>query len=98
MGVTRHTGVVVMSLYPNTKSGKIGYFNSKIAPWTTNATAIGTTSAAVTALQSKVTAAQTKLDAQIAAEQAVKTATDAASDAVAVMVQAGADIIKAVRA
>ncbi len=87
-----------MSLYPNTKTGKIGYFNSKIAPWTTNATAIGTTSAAVTDLQTKVTTAQAKLDAQIAAEQAVKTATEAATVAVAQMVEAGADIIKNIRA
>ena len=61
-----------MSLYPKTKPGKIGYFNSKIAPWTTNATAIGTTSTAVTALNTLVTAAQGKLDDQIAAEQAAK--------------------------
>jgi hypothetical protein len=87
-----------MSLYPNTKPGKIGFFNSKIAPWTTNSVAIGTTSAAVTALDGLVTAAQTKLDEQIAAEQAVKTATQAANNAVKAMVDAGADIIKAIRA
>jgi len=87
-----------MSLYPNTKPGKIGYFNSKIAPWTTNAVAIGTTSAAVTALNTLVTTAQTKLDDQIAAEQAVKTATASADAAVAAMVAAGADIIKNIRA
>src|SRR5262245_61490408 len=86
-----------MSLYPNTKAGKIGYFNSKVAPWNANAVAIGTTTAAVTALQTKVTAAQTKLDAQIAAEQAAKAATEAATDAVRVMVAAGAEIIKAIR-
>jgi hypothetical protein len=87
-----------MSLYPNTKPGKIGYFNSKTSPWTTNATAIGTTSTAVTALGTLVTAAQAKLDAQTAAEQASKAATAAADDAVALMVAAGADIIKNIRA
>ena len=87
-----------MSLYPNTKPGKIGYFNSKVAPWTTNAVAIGTTSTAVTALQALVTAAQSALDDQIAAEQAAKTKTATADDAVALMVAAGADIIKNIRA
>jgi hypothetical protein len=87
-----------MSLYPNTKPGKIGYFNSKVAPWTTNATAIGTTSAAVTALQTKITTAQDKLDAQIAAEQAAKAATAAADNAVAVMVAAAMEIVKDIRA
>src|SRR5688572_5004480 len=87
-----------MSLYPNTKAGKVAYFNSKVAPWTTNATAIGTTTAAITDLQSKVTSAQTKLAEQVAAEQAVKTATMAASNAVAEMVLAGMDIVKSIRA
>jgi hypothetical protein len=87
-----------MSLYPNTKSGKIGYFNSKVAPWNASATQIGTTTAAVTALQTKITAAQDKLDAQIAAEQAAKTATAAADAAVAAMVAAGMDIVKDIRA
>lgn len=87
-----------MPLYPSSKAGKIGYFNSKIAPWTTNAVAIGTTTALVTDLDTKVTNAQTKLDAQIAAEQAAKTATEAATAAVASMVAAGADIIKSIRA
>jgi hypothetical protein len=86
------------SLYPKTKPGKIGYFNSKIGPWTASATSIGTTSAAVTALQGLVTAAQGKLDDQIAAEQAAKAATAAADVAVAAMVAAGADIIKNIRA
>src|SRR5438128_352870 len=87
-----------MSLIPSSKTDKVAFFNSKITPWTTNATAIGTTTAAVTDLQTKVTTAQTKLAAQVAAEQASKTATMAANDAVATMVIAGSDIIKAIRA
>jgi len=87
-----------MSLIPNTKSAKIAFFNSKIAPWTTNATAIGTTAGAVTALEALVTDAQTKLDAQVAAEQAAKTATMTSNNGVDAMVTAGSDIIKAIRA
>ncbi len=86
-----------MSLYPNTKTGKVAFFNSKVAPWTTNATAIGTTTTAVTDLQTKVTAAQDKLAAQVAAVQAAKTATMAADNAVAAVCVAGGDIIKSIR-
>lgn len=87
-----------MPLYPNTKSGKIAFFNSKVTPWQSSATSIGTTAAAVTALLAKITAAQAKVDAQTAAEQAAKTATAAADSAVAEVVSAGADIIKNIRA
>ncbi len=87
-----------MGLIPSTKTGKVAFFNSKIAPWTTNATAIGTTTTAVTALQTKVEAALAALDAQVAAEQAVKTATMTADNAVAAVVTAGSDIIKSIRA
>src|SRR4051812_42465952 len=87
-----------MSLIPKTKIGKIQFFNSKITPWQTNAVAIGTTAAAVTDLQTKLTNAQTKLDAQIAAEAAFRTAVAAADDAVGILALAGADIIKNIRA
>ena len=87
-----------MSLVPKSKPGKVVFFNSKIDPWMTNSVAIGTTTAAVTDLQSKVTFAQSKLDEQYAAEAAAKAATLGADMAVAAMAKAGADIIKAVRA
>ena len=87
-----------MGLIPSSKTGKVAFFNSKITPWTSNAVAIGTTSAAVTDLQTKVTAAQEKLAEQVAAEQAAMTATMAANNAVAAVVAAGSDIIKAIRA
>src|SRR4051794_27775228 len=87
-----------MSLIPKTKIGKIQFYTAKITPWSSNAIAIGTSSAAVTDLQTKLTAAQTKLDAQIAAEAAFRTAVGAADAAVATLALAGADIIKAIRA
>lgn len=86
-----------MSLYPKTKPGKIGYFNSKVAPWTANAVAIGSTAPTVTAFSALVTAAQTKMADQIAAEQAAKAATEACDAAVASMVFAGVEIFKQVR-
>jgi hypothetical protein len=87
-----------MSLYPRDKAGTIGYFRSKVAPWTTNATAIGTTSAAVTAMDAKVDAAQAKLDAKIAAHEAAKNATAALDTAVDELIVAGMDIVRQIRA
>lgn len=88
----------VMALLPTTINGKIEYYRSKNAPWTTNATAIGTTTTAVTALATKVTAAQTKLDAQVALQQALKNATADLHQGIRDMTTAGGDIVRQVRA
>jgi hypothetical protein len=86
-----------MALVPDKKQQKISFYQSKIDPWTTNATAIGTTTTAVTALGTLVTAAQTAMDAQTTAEAAFRTAVEAANNAVNAMAAAGADIISAIR-
>ncbi len=87
-----------MNLMPSSKTGKVAFLKSKLAPWQDHAVDIGTTAAAVTGLQTLLTAAQEKLDAQVAADEAAKTATMAANNAVAAAAAAGADIIKAIRA
>ena len=87
-----------MGLVPDGKLAKMQWYQSKIAPWTTNAVAIGTTAAAVTALETKLTAAQDAVAAQTAAHEAAKTATAAADNAIAVLSDAGADIIRQIRA
>lgn len=87
-----------MSLVPYTRAGKVSFYQSKIAPWTANAVAIGTSSAAVTDLQTKLTAAQTLIAAQVAAMEAAKTATMAADNAVDQLAIAGANIISSIRA
>lgn len=87
-----------MSLVPPTIIGKINFFQSKNTPWAANAVAIGTTTTAVSALATKVTAAQTKLATQIAAHEAAKNATADLHAAVHDMANAGADIIKQIRA
>jgi hypothetical protein len=94
---SRVLGASIMALVPNTKQGKVNFYQSKIAPWTTNATAIGTTSGAVTALGTLVTAADTALAAQATAEAAARSAVEAANLAVNAMATAGADIISAIR-
>jgi hypothetical protein len=87
-----------MSLVPQTKIGKIQFYTNKLPFWQTNAVAIGTTAGAVTSLEAKLDIAAEKLTAQIAAQSAAKTAVLAADEAVKALADAGADIIKAIRA
>lgn len=87
-----------MATVPATIVGKIEFFRSRNTPWTTNATAIGTTAGAVTNVAAKVAAAQAKLDAQIALQNAVKAATEDLHLAIRDLMAAGGDVIKQVRA
>jgi hypothetical protein len=87
-----------VGLLPQTKIGKIQFFQSKIAPWTTNATAIGTTSAEVTALAAKVTAAEDAMADHVAAQAAAKTKTQILDDAIDGLVVSGMAIVKQIRA
>lgn len=86
-----------MALVPDKKQDKISFYQSKIAPWTTNATAIGTTSSNVANLGTLTTAAQTAMDAQTTAEAAFRSSVAAANSAISAMDTAGADIISAIR-
>lgn len=86
-----------MALIPHKKIEKVSFFSSRITTWTTNATAIGTTSGAVTSLGTLVTSAQAAIAAQEAAENDAKAKTSAANSAVDAVVKAGGDIISAIR-
>jgi hypothetical protein len=86
-----------MGLIPDTKQGKINFFQSKITPWTTNATAIGTTAAEVTALNALVEAAADAVATQITNEAAFRASVASADVAINAMVKAGGDIISAIR-
>ena len=86
-----------MSLLPDTINGKIEFVQSKIPAWQLSATQIGTTSAAVTALNTKLTTAQAKLAAAILARETAKTATVDLHLAMRDLVNATSDIVKAVR-
>jgi hypothetical protein len=87
-----------MSVVPRDNVTKIQFFEDHIAPWTASAVAIGTTAAAVTALQTKTEAARDAYTAQQAARQAAETATEAVKQAVEAMGVAGAAIIDQIRA
>ena len=86
-----------MPLVPAKKEEKVAFFRARIAPWQTNAVAIGTTGAAVTALDGLVTAAEDAIAAQLVALNAYRTAVETTDTAVAAMAGAGADIISAIR-
>lgn len=86
------------SVLPNTPLEKIQFCENHVDPWTTNATAIGTTSTAVTDLTTKTTAARAAYNAQQAAQLAAKAATGDYHMAVSAMASAASDIIKSVKA
>lgn len=89
-----------MGIVPDTRLGKIEFYEAHISPWTTNAVAIGLTAGSVTALGTLTTNARKAFDAAEAARQAAKTATQAYYDAVRAMHSgpgAGADMIELIK-
>ena len=85
------------AVVPISKVGKIEFYENHIAPWTTNAVAIGTTAGEVSSLDTKTQAARDAFNAQQAAHQAAKAATEAFNNAVEAMAVAGSAIISQVR-
>jgi hypothetical protein len=86
-----------MSVVPKKVVDRIQFYEDHIAPWTTNATAIGTTTTAVTNLETLTQAARDAYDAQQAAQETAKAATETLKQAVDAMSIAGATIIEGVR-
>jgi hypothetical protein len=89
-----------MSIVPPSRLGKIEFYESHIAPWTTNAAGIGLTPAAVTALATLTTQARAAYNAAEAARQAARTATQNFYDKVRALhngAGAGQDMIDAIR-
>lgn len=89
-----------MGVVPDSRLGKIEFYEAHIAPWTSNAAAIGLTPAAVTALGTLTTQARAAFNAAEAARQAAKAATQNFYDKVRAMHNgpgAGADMIQTIR-
>jgi hypothetical protein len=87
-----------MSVIPPTRIGKVQFYENHIAPWTTNAAAIGVQPSAVTDLQTKTEAARDAYNAAQAAADASKAATLTYYNAVSAMATAGTAILKNIRA
>lgn len=87
-----------MAVVPEKRLEKVQFYENHIDPFTTNATAIGITSAEATDLQTKTEAARDAYNTQQTTLQAAKTATEAFYNAVDAMNTAGAALIKKIRA
>jgi hypothetical protein len=92
-----------MGVVPNDRLGKIEFYEAHAGaggPWPTNATAIGLTTASVTALTTLVTDARKAYNSHVAAQAAAKAATVAFYDKVRLMHAgpgAGADLIQTIK-
>lgn len=86
-----------MSVLPQGKVEKVEFCEQHEALWTTNATAIGTTTTAVTDLTAKTTAARAAFNAQKIAQDNAKSATLALAAAVDAMTLAASGIIKSIK-
>jgi hypothetical protein len=89
-----------MGVVPDTRLGKIEFYEAHISPWTANAAGIGLMPASVTALSGLTTTARDKYNDAEAARQAAKAATLAFHDAVRAMHSgpgAGQDMIDTIR-
>ncbi|MBL0870359.1 MAG: hypothetical protein IBJ18_07280 [Phycisphaerales bacterium] len=89
-----------MGVVPETRLGKIQFYENHLGPWADNAVAIGLTSTAVAALGSLTSNARKAYDDAEAARQAAKAATQAYYNAVRAMHNgpgAGADMIEQIR-
>ena len=86
-----------MSVLPDGKVDKVQFCEQHNPIWSANATAIGTTTTAVTDLTTKTTAARAAFNAQKTAQDNAKSATLAFNDAVRLMNNAAAEIIKSIK-
>jgi hypothetical protein len=89
-----------MGVVPDTRIGKIEFYEAHITPWTSNAAGIGLTPASVTALGTLTTAARAAYNAHLAAREAARAATDNFYDKVRAMHSnpgAGSDMIQTIK-
>ena len=86
-----------MGVMPVTKVGRIEFCEAHVGPFGVNHAAIGTTSTAVTDLQTKTVAARAAFNAQQAAQNAAKAATNSLRIAMLALTDATADVIKQIK-
>ncbi len=86
-----------MAIVPNTRLGKIEFYEAHIQPWATNATGIGLTQAQVTALMTQTGAARVAYNQAQAARDAARAATQTFYNAVAAMAENGAGLLKTIK-
>lgn len=87
-----------MSTVPKKDADKVAFYENHIAPWNTNAVAIGLTTTIVTDIQAKTASARAALTAQQEALQDARAATTALRNAIDALDVVGANSIKQIRA
>ncbi len=90
-----------MSITPQTRLGKVEFYESHVGPWGSSAVAIGTTVSAVNALSALTSAARKAYGDHLVAQDAAKTATQKFYDTVRAMHDgpgAGADMLNTIKA
>ncbi len=89
-----------MAITPNSRIGKIQFYEARLTPWTDNAAAIGLDLPDVAALTAATTEARAAYDAHLAAQAAAKAATLSFYEKVATMHSApglGSDMIDTIK-
>lgn len=86
-----------MGLLPDSRIGKVEFFEAHLSPWTTNATSIGLTAAQMTAFGDLVKNARTAYDAHQVALDASKAATESFYNNVRTMQNDGAGLIRSIK-
>jgi len=87
-----------MSTVPVKRIDRVQFYQNHVAPWTTNATAIGLIAAEVTDMQTKATAARTAYNNQQTAQETARAATETYYNAVNALSTTGQAMIKQIRA
>ncbi len=87
-----------MSVAPKSRTARIAFFKSKIAPWTSGAATLKIDPADVTALNNLVTAAESERDEFIAAHSVAKSKTTSYHNVVDQMTVIGMELIDRIRA
>ncbi len=90
-----------MGITPQSRLGKVEFYEAHLPPWVTSAVGIGLTSASVTALGGLVTNARKAYGDHVVAQDAAKTATQKFYDTVRAMhggPGAGADMLNTIKA
>lgn len=87
-----------MGIVPDTRLGKLEFYEAHLSAWTLNAAGIGLQSSQLTALSGLVSAARAQFNAQQAAHAAAKSATESFYFKVSDMHQLGSDLIKSIKA
>jgi hypothetical protein len=87
-----------MSVVPQQKNERIGFYQRHVGPWQDAAEQIGLSAEDVAVLDAKTQAARQAFQAHSTAQQAARSATTAYYDAVAQMSQCGSGLIRKIRA